>query len=325
MTSLSQRAPMSPLARRVRAYFAPVDRSSGAPAIYDPGKHGCFALDSPPAPWVDLGWIDNFKRLPGTSHAIVRGGTKGAPVGQVRRQLEARIEFDFRQWGKLQMALAGGSQHMNVLAAAANADPLPSGGSPQDAVAVLPGSTAQELVLGDGAVNAFSVGDLLAVDLDYQQQTGYLGSGIPGAYVKNALDVLRDRHYVRRVTFNVARVAVKTVTNLILAQPLLGGSPLAGTSAQKVVAFTDREGGSFFQEWSALFVVEDESGGRIVFHYPRLQPAAPAQEACADIAPPLAAWSLRADFLALPGTDLNDAEQVLCYRSFFPAPYAALY
>ena len=30
--------------------------------------------------------------------------------------LDARVEFDFREWGKLQMALAGGSEHMNVLA-----------------------------------------------------------------------------------------------------------------------------------------------------------------------------------------------------------------
>ena len=28
---------------------------------------------------------------------------------------------------------------------------------------------------------------------------------------------------------------------------------------------------------------------------------------------------------ALPTTDLNDGEQVLCYRSYFPAPNAALY
>jgi len=42
--------------------------------------------------------------------------------------------------------------------------------------------------------------------------------------------------------------------------------------AQVVVAFVDREGGSFFQEWSALFVVEAESGGRVCFYYPRLSP-----------------------------------------------------
>ena len=38
------------------------------------------------------------------------------PAAQFRGPLEARVEFDFREWGKLQMALAGGSEHMNVLA-----------------------------------------------------------------------------------------------------------------------------------------------------------------------------------------------------------------
>src|SRR5438094_6334315 len=49
-----------------RAYFAPVDRATGTPAIFDPGKHGAFSLDAPPAPWLDLGWIDNFQRLCGS-------------------------------------------------------------------------------------------------------------------------------------------------------------------------------------------------------------------------------------------------------------------
>jgi hypothetical protein len=325
MSTNPLRGPMAAISRRARAYFAPVNRETGAPAVYDPSKQGAFVLDTPPPPWIDTGWIENLKRVPATSSVAMRAGSKGAPVAQFRQHLEARVEFEFREWGKLQMALAGGSQHMNVLAADANADAMPSGGSPQSAVAVLPGSTAQEIICGAGAVEAFSVGDLLAVDLDYQQQTGYVGAGVAGAYVKNPVDVLRDRHYVRRVTFNVGRVAVKTVTSVILAQPLIGGVPAEGASAQKVVAFVDREGGSFFQEWSALFVLEEESGARVCFYYPCLQPATPAQETKFELPASLCGWSLHASFLALPHTDLNDGEQVLCYRSFFPAPSAALY
>jgi len=37
-------------------------------------------------------------------------------VAQFRGPLEAGVEFDFREWGKLQMALASGAEHMNVLA-----------------------------------------------------------------------------------------------------------------------------------------------------------------------------------------------------------------
>ena len=38
-----------------------------------------------------------------------------------------------------------------------------------------------------------------------------------------------------------------------------------------VVGFCDREGSSFFQEWSALFVGEGQQGERVLWHYPRLQ------------------------------------------------------
>jgi len=316
---------MAPVSRRLRAYFAAVDRESGAPAIFDPAKHGAFPLDAPPAPWLDGGWIENLKRAPATRYEVLRAGAKGAPAAQLRAGLEARVEFEFREWGKLQMALAGGSQHMNVLAADVNADPVPSGGSPLAPVAVQAGSSAQEIVLGQGAVDFFAVSDLVAVDVDYQQETGYVGSGVPGAFVKDALDVLRDPHYVRRVTFNVGRVASKTASALVLAQPLIGGAPPPGAQAQKVIAFVDREGGSFFPEWSALLVREEESGGRVCFYYPRLQPAAPAQEAAYELAAPLEGCALRAAFLALPHTDLNDNEQVLCYRSYFPAANAAVY
>lgn len=311
-----------PVARRVRAWFAPVARATGTPAVFDPSKHDPLA---PGTPWIDVGQIDRFTRTPVTKHELLRAGAKSAATAQVRRRLEARVEFDFRDWGKLQMALSGGSQHMNVLASDVNADPFPSGGSPSNAVALLPTSTAQELVVGPGALEGFGVGEIVAVDLDYQQQTGYVGSGIAGAFVSDPADVLRDRHYVRRVTFNVGRIAELTTTSLILTQPLLAGIPPQDACVQKVSAFVDREGGCFFQEWSALFVAEDESGARICFHYPRLQPAAPAAEWRADIHKPFEAWSLRVSLLALPTSDINDGEQVLCYRSYFPAAASALY
>jgi len=30
------------------------------PTIFDPGKYGAFLLDAPPAPWLDLGWVNIF-------------------------------------------------------------------------------------------------------------------------------------------------------------------------------------------------------------------------------------------------------------------------
>jgi hypothetical protein len=367
MSTTPLRPAMLPVTRQMRAYFAPVNRATETPTIFDPAAAGVFPLDSPPRPWLDLGWIDEFERYYDTPTDIVRSGANALPTTQFRGPLEARVEFDFREWGKLQMALAGGSENMNVLAESSGATPEPSGGAPTAAVAVLAGSTASEIVLGAGAVSGFAAGNLVAVDVDYQQQTGYVGSGISAAYVSNPADVNNDLNYVRRVTFNVGRVVEVTATSLILAQPLLAGVPAAGASAQVVGAFVDREGGSFFQEWSALFVAEPESGGRVCFYYPRLSPnpgAAPSavsfksaaglkapksggaantnlsaaaqtggksssqkfsREDLTEIAKPVVSVSLHSSFLALPFTDTNDGQTVLCYRSYFPAPMAAVY
>jgi hypothetical protein len=264
---------MVPVTKQMRAYFAPVMRGTGTPTIFDPGLAGLFALNVPPASWIDVGWIEKFERYSETPTEVVRGGAKANPATQFRGPLDARVEFEFREWGKLQMALAGGSEHMNVLALAAGATGAPSGGTPVAAVALQSGSSANTLNVGAGAVNGFPAGTLVAVDADYQQQTGYVGGGIAAAYVNSAAAVNHDVNYVRRVTFNVGRVAEVTATSLILAQPLIGGTPANGASVQVVVAFVDREGGSFFQEWSALFVVEQESGGRVCFYYPRLSPS----------------------------------------------------
>ena len=337
MTNYANRAAMVPISRRVRAYFAPVNRATETPALFDPGKYGAFLLDSPPAPWLDLGWIDNFQRVSLTPTEPLRAGVRGAAAAQFRGVLDARIEFDFREWGKLQMALAGGSEHMNVLASVSNAAAQPSGGTPVAAIAVLPNSTPGEVIVGASSVSAFSVGDIIAVDADYQQQTGYVGSGISAAYVNNSADVNHDANYIRRVTFNLGRVSQLTATSLLLAQPLLGGAPAANYGVQKVVAFVDREGGAFFQEWSGLFIAEEDSGGRICFHYPRLSPASSVKPAAAsamasaekeqsvEIAKPVAALALHAAFMAMPHTDENDGQIAVCYRSYFPAPLAAMY
>jgi len=342
MSTLSLRSAMVPVTRRVRAYFAPVNRNTGAPTLFDPGKCGLFPLDDPPSPWIDLGWVDRFQRFCGTATEPLRATPQGAPQGQFRSSLDARVEFDFREWGKLQMALASGSEHMNVLASDTNANPQPSGGTPLAAAPLLPGSTASEIQVGVGVVDNFNIGDLIAVDVDYQQQVGYVGTGISAAYVSDPGNVNRDANYIRRVTFNVCRVAQKTATSLVLAQPLPGGAPAAQASAQKIVAFVDREGGSFFQEWSALFIAEDESGGRVCFHYPHLSPTTAWQnsnpatlssntvklfqrENAVAIAAPITELALHAAFLALPHVDENDGQPALCYRSYFPAGMAAVY
>jgi len=218
---------------------------------------------------------------------------------------------------------------MNVLATDANASPAGSGGVPLAAVPVLPGSSAEELVVGAGSSAAFGAGDLVACDVDYTQQIGFVGTGIAAAYVKAAGDVRQDANYIRRVTFNVGRVAQVTANSLVLSQALPGGAPAAGASIQRVVAFLDREGGAFLQQWSALFVVEEESGGRVCFFYPLLSPTTtkPAwqREHVTPIQKPIGEIALEAAFAALPTVDGNDGAVVLCYRSYFPASGAEVY
>jgi hypothetical protein len=321
------RAGMRPVGRQTRAYFAPVDRVSGAAAgVFDPSKDSGFLLDAPSMPWIDLGWVENFQRSNASVITDMTSGPAKAVTAQARNGLGARIDFEFRDWGKLQMALAGGAEHMNVLASDSSAARAGSGGIAIPAVALLTGSSSGELVVGAGAVDAFDVGDLVSCDLDYAQQIGYVGSGIAAAYVKNPLDVRQDADYVRRVTFNVGRVGQKTAASLLLEQALPGGDPAAGAAVQKVKAFVDREGGAFLQQWSGLFIEEEESGGRVCFYYPRLSPCTSAQrENKVEIQKPLGILALQASFIALPTVDENDGATALCYRSYFPAAGAAVY
>jgi len=87
----------------------------------------------------------------------------------------------------------------------------------------------------------FSAGSIIAVDADYAGQTGFVGSPISGAYVRQAL---ADVDYIRRVTFNVALVSQVTTSGLTLANPLPGGAPGVSSKLQAVTGFVDREGGA---------------------------------------------------------------------------------
>jgi hypothetical protein len=311
----------APVVRRVRGYFAAVNRGTGTPVLFDPAEMGGFALDAPPAPWVSLGWIKNFVRKAGSKMAPILTGVPAAVLEQTRETLDAQVSLQFLSWTKLTMALATGSQHLNLLVAAPGAAASADGGTAVAAVAIQSGATATFLPLAAADAAKFSAGQMVAVDVDYAGQTGFVGSPVSGAYVKAALT---DVDYVRRVTFNVATVAsVATagLAGLTLAEALPGGVPAAGMKAQAVVGFVDREGGSFFQEWSALFVMEGAQGERIFFHYPRLQPLGSAMEMGSALngkTGTLERVLLGGEFRALPVTDPLDGERVVCYRSFLP-------
>ena len=309
--------------------------------LFDASEEGEFNLDSPPAPWISLGWVRDFVRKPLGKLVPVVTGMPPTVLEQSWELLDAQVSFHFLSWTKLTMALAAASQHMNLLVPMSNAAASPEGGTPAvPAVMVEAGATATFLPMAAADAASFNAGQMVVVDVDYTGQTGYVGTGVSGSYVKTALT---DANYIRRVSYNVARIAAVTTAGLELAEPLLAGAPGAGMKAQAVMGFVDREGGSFFPEWSGLFVLEGSQGERIFYHYPRLQPVVGSTEKPLVPSKPtpleveerlkplvvspkyqgtLEQIPLTALCRALPIADPLDGEPVLCYRSFLPAANA---
>lgn len=298
----------APVVRRVHAYFAAMDRTAATPVTFDASGLADLALDEPPAPWIALGWIENFVRRATSRRGVVLTGIPAAVSEQVQETLGAEVSFDFMNWTKLTMALATGSQQMNLL--------VQSG----SAIAIADGSTALALAVDQAQAANFAPGAVVVVDVDYTGQTGFVGSPVAGAYVRT---VLSDVDYVRRVTLNIGQIAAVNGNVLTLERALPGGIPMAGAKLQKVAGFVDREGGLFVQEWSGLFVVEGSQGERVSYYYPRLQANTSAEEKCVAVAgrsgDGLQRVLLHASFVALPVVDAIDGEQVVCYRSYVPA------
>jgi hypothetical protein len=313
----------APVTRRVRAYFAPVNRVTATPFLFDPSEQGAFPLDTPPAPWISLGWIQNFARKSASKSASVLTGIPAAPLEQVRETLQAQVSLQFLSWTKLTMALATGAQHMNVLAPATSAAPAADGAQAAPAIVIQTGSTSTSVALATLDAAKFAAGNIIALDVDNTGVTGFVGAPVSGAYLRQPLT---DVDYIRRITFNVALVSAVSSAGLTLAEPLPGGAPAAGEKLQAVVGFVDREGGTLYQEWSALFVMQGTQNERVFFHYPRLQTMQGAEESLIPLAGKQPGSHMRvtlnAQFQALPITDPLDGERVVCYRSFLPAPNA---
>ncbi len=242
-------AAVSPISRRVRAYFAPVNRVTGQPTIFDAAQSGRFAPDTPPSPWVDLGWCTGFARKSGSIVAPLRTGAPAVVQNQVRTEMESTVHLEFQSWGKLQLALASGSQQMNLLTTGAGAGANGSGGPSESAVALVTdggASTATALDVGVAAGTSFSVGDLVAVDVDYSGQTGFVGAGISAAWVRAAADVAADVNYIRRVTLNVSRVVSIAGGVLQLGSALPAGTPVSGMQGEPGCGICGSRGRCFF-------------------------------------------------------------------------------
>ena len=146
----------APVARRVRAYFAPVNRAAQTPVLFDPSQQGRFSLDAPPAPWISLGWIQDFVRKPASKTAPLLTGIPASTLEQVRETVQAQVSLQFLSWTKLTMALATGSQHMNLLAPASGASLAADGATAAAAVIPQTGSTATSILLASTDAAKFS-------------------------------------------------------------------------------------------------------------------------------------------------------------------------
>lgn len=301
---------LPPAVRRVRGYFAPVNRLSATPTAFDATTAASFDVDTPPAPWMDLGWIDGFTRTSETKLQVVESGAPGTVLLQGRQSVGATVSMTFERWSKLTMALSCGAQQTNVLKAGANP------------VAIAASSSTPTFLSTPNGVGTIQAGDMIAVDADYSGQTGYLGAGASAAYL--ATTIGSDLDWIRRMTLNVGRVTAVTATGLQLAEPLLAGVPAQGMQAQSIVALQDREGGVFFQEWSGLFCMQGEQGDALFFYYPRLQTMGGPAEKVVPLTAPLSQILLSGRFIALPIVDSMDGSQVCCYRTYLPCANAQM-
>ncbi len=307
--------------RSTRAYYAPVNRVTGAPTVFDPAVQWNWLVDAPTEPWVDLGRVTAFTR---TAESKITELTAGAPATlqlQSRQSLGAAVGFQFDAWSKLSMALATSSQHMNLLAPSSSLPTVASGGKAAPAVALQANSSASVLYLPPSSGMALTIGSMVVVDDDYAGQTGFVGAGVAGSWVRDPALIQNEPDYVRRVSINVGRVvAIGLDGGVQLATPLLAGTPSATMKVQQIVGFVDREGGLFFHEWSALFVTEGSQGETLFHYYPRLQACQGATEASTPLGSLLEVKSPAAKFRALPVIDGSDGSHVVCYRSFIPGP-----
>jgi hypothetical protein len=306
----------------VRAYFAAPQLNNSTtpptltPILFDAALNGSFPLDTPPAPWLSLGYISGFSRRSLSKQMALQTGQPATTLIQLRESFDCELSLRFLSWTKLTLALACGTQHINLLGGAPAAGGQPSGGGETAAAPILAGSTASMLQMNAGDVANLAAGQHIVVDLDYAGQTGYVGSPIVGSYIRNSFT---DANYLRRLSFNLARISGIQGNNVYLSAPLPYGVPATGMNLKTVSGYLDREGGVFLREWSALFVMEGEQGDRILYHYPRLQSTHTAAESSEPLDTGIEAVSLAASFRALPITDPLDGETVLCYRSYLPA------
>lgn len=334
-----------------RCFAAPYNIALGSavastvqgPTIVDLSNGGAGQFDSynPPAGFLDMGWIKDFKLTPGSKIGQVRSGYRGAVHAQYRGQVDETFEMKFREYGRLQYKFATGTNVINVLGATGQAGgsvgPLSASGAPTGAVTSYTAGT-QTLTMASSneiAKAQVGIGDFIVCDVDYNTATyGIVGDAGTPVFPNTVTDV----DYIRKNSDYVARVANIVGANIILDQPFPSGwsgnpAPLGpgsvGSKIQKIRGWVAREGGTFIAEWTCLLMCNTVDQAQIVLYYPHVSilqnrdignPWAIENVGTTD----LGGMELDAQYAALAFDDPLDGETVVSYKAYYPRPLESL-
>lgn len=257
--------------------------AAGGPNILDLQVSGPFNFNTPPSGWTDTGWIKEFKTTPQTKIGQVRSGFHGAVRAQYVGQVGEQFEFKFNEYGRLQFKLASGRQVFNILKSTSSPSTVGPMNSPGPAAVSMTaysvvGGTATLTVASASGFAADACGDpvYIVADIDMGACSGIVGEN--GTFVFPS--AVSDVDFIRKTSDFVARVQSISGNVLTLDQPFVGGgspaatngTPPAGSKVQQISGWAMREGGSFIQEWSGLFICDSIDGAQIAVYYPHISP-----------------------------------------------------
>lgn len=322
-----------------RAYFAPYNATLGSakadttqgPKILDLQTLGPIVDSSLPSGWYDLGWIKDYALTPQSQIGKVRSGYLGAVRALYKTSVGEEFTFKFREISKMAYKIATGSQVFNLLKNSATSTVGPLSGSGAQTVAMSSyTANTRALAVPAGSGSLFAAGDYIVCDKDYTANAG----GLQG---ENAIPVfpnqVTDVDYIRKTSDFVARIDSISTDTLTLTTPgfIGGGSgdptgnvvPQSGSKIQKIIGFASREGGTFVQEWSGMFVMDHQDGSQTLFYYPHIAISQFRNMSSWDLenagATDTKGYDLESVMESMAFEDPLDGQTVVCYRAFYPA------
>lgn len=342
-----------------RAYFAPFNQqlavsqtsTSLGPTIYDLMVEGKF-IDAPPPPagWFDLGYVGKFKFTPGSKIGNVMTGYRGAIRAKYRAETSEKVSFSFMEMGHLQMKIATGTQVFNLLkttvtqpstlgplsSSGTTAIPMGASGYQPTGLASGPTTGLPTLFVPAGSGSLFPAGSYIVADQDYNGTSfGFVGDAGANVFqgAVSSVDFIRmTSDYVACVR-QVVPTAAAGQDALILTGPFVGGGnaplgttpntvPTTGAKVQGIAGFSAREGGTFIQEWSAVFCLDTIDASQLMFYYPRIAPDAFSGFDATNLqnATAMQTYEMATSMDALAFDDPLDGETVVRYAAYYPHP-----